>query len=234
MVDPKSLRASGETQVDEVVKIESEKNELAEAPEERVEDHTESPRSKFRSPGFHRMKLAWTGEEGAVVSRATKAVDDQIRSSFSDAFRIMFDLYLIVRIPEVDENGEIIYDSSKLPVWKRGPAGDYIEDWSALNRRQREDFLFRITTRLFAWEQIKDDAWGQAMFAKASWEERFASSYIAPRTGTVDDRTNYARTEAQEERYFGIFLTLYSRKADSIVRTMGLLGQRLKDTFELG
>ena len=77
------------------------------------------------------------------------------------------------------------------------------------------------------------DAWGEAMFAKAMWEETFSIGYSASVSGTIDDRTAAGRIGAAEERYFAIFMTLYSRKAEAITRSMALLGQRLKDTLDL-
>jgi hypothetical protein len=84
---------------------------------------------------------------------------------------------------------------------------------------------------MFGWEQRAADAWGEAMFAKAQWEERFAIDYDAPFTGTIEDRTAKGNIGAREERYFAIFLSLYSRKADAVVRSLALLGQRLKDSM---
>ena len=69
------------------------------------------------------------------------------------------------------------------------------------------------------------------MFAKAQWEERFSIAFDAPMSGTVDDRRAAGNIDAREERYFAIFLSLYSRKADSIVRSMELLSQRLRDSM---
>lgn len=236
MVDStKARRASGATQTEEVTKAETEKNDAAEVAGEEVAGATESPRSKFRAVGFSRMRFDWTGDEAVIVTRAMRSVEDRIQANFRDAFQLMFELFTIVREPVVNpETGEKVVDRFGWPEWKRTVTGDFVEDWSALGRKQREDFIFTITTRLFAWEQARADAWGEAMFAKAAWEEHFANSYVAPRTGTVDDRTNHARKEAIEDRYFGIFMTLYSKKADGIVTTMGLLGQRLKDTLDLG
>ena len=230
---PDTRRASGASQVEEVTKAESDKNDEAEAAGEEVAGATESPRSKFRAVGFSRMKLDWEGEDRQAMSRASRAVDDRIQQNFRDAFKLMHDLFMVVREPVVNpDTGEMVKDHYGWPEWKRTVSGDFVEDWTNLSRKERENFIFTITTRIFAWEQARADAWGEAMFAKAAWEERFAAAYTSPRTGTIDDRTNAARSSSIDERYFGIFMTLYSRKADAIVSTMQLLGQRLKDTLE--
>ena len=66
--------------------------------------------------------------------------------------------------------------------------GGWVEDWSALSLKQRENFLFQITTRMFAWEMAAADAWGESMYARACWEEAFSVAYDAPSVGTIDDR----------------------------------------------
>lgn len=234
MSSPDTTRASGESQLDAVVKEESARNDQAEDVVEDPARSDNSPMGIFASTGLSRMKFQWGGEDAQVVAMAQSSVDDRLRVNFRDAYQIMHDLFMLVRESEVDESGEVMRDQYGWPIWKRTPSGGWVEDWSILNRRQKEDFLFQITTRLFAWEMAAADAWGEAMFAKAHWEERFAVAYDAPVTGTIQDRTSKGRVAAAEDRYFAIFQSLYSRKADAILRTLGLLAQRLKDTLDLG
>ncbi len=229
MADGRTVRKSGLTQAEEVSRDQFDEAEkgLEENPGQ------ESPLSLFRTPGFSRMRFTWNGPDEQIVRTAQKAVNDRIQATFTDAYQIMHDLFIIVRVAEHDpDTGEIKRDAYGWPEWKRTPSGGWEEDWSALSRQAKEDFLFQITTRLFSWELRSADAWGEAMFAKAQWEERFAIDYDAPATGTIEDRTARAKIGAAEERYFAIFLTLYSRKAEGIVRVMSLLAQRLKDTLE--
>src|SRR5690606_17125557 len=122
-------------------------------------------------------------------------------------------------------------DKFGFTIWHKTPSGSYEEDWSRLTRKEKENLLFTITTRLFDWQQRAADAWGESMFAKAVWEERFARDFNAAMTGTVEDRRAHGNREAADEKYFAIFVTLYSRKADAIVRTMELLAQRIKDSL---
>lgn len=228
MVKPAQPRASGETGAEEEVKKASEE---ADQPIAVPNLPGEDPKSKHRTPGFARMRTSWHGDDRAIVQRAKDTVNGQIVVNFNDAYEVMNQIYDLVRSPEVDENGEIKRDQFGWPVWARTPTGGYDEDFTRLSLKQKEDLLFRITTRLFDWEQRAGDAWAEAMFAKAQWEERFSIGFDAPMAGTVDDRKAAGNLEAREERYFAIFLSTYSRKADAIVRTMSLLGQRLKDSM---
>ena len=232
MASSSTVRASGSTQVEEVTKEVSEQNDRDEAHEDPAASE-DSPRSIFRAPGLHRMAFQWSGEDGRVVAQAQGVVEERIQANFRDAYQIMFELFMVVRTPLADGNGDVIRDRFGWPEWRRTESGDWVEDWSALSRKQKEDFLFKITTRLFAWEQRAAEAWGEAMFSKAAWEERFAIGFDAPVHGTIEDRTAKGRIGAVEERYFAIFQTLYSKKSDAVVRTMNLLAQRLKDTLEL-
>lgn len=222
----KRRRASGETAAEEETKKASEELEepvAPELPEERAK--------KWRTPGFSRMKTSWSEEEWVVIAQAHSAVEGRILRNFADAYQVMNEVYEIIRTPQVDGNGEPVRDQFGFVAWKRTQAGGFEEDWSKLGVRQKESLLFSITTRMFNWEQRAADAWGEAMFAKAQWEERFAIDYDAPLVGTIDDRNAKANIGARDEKYFALFLSLYSRKADAIVRSLALLGQRIKDSM---
>lgn len=194
------------------------------------EDHTR----ENRTPGFTRMRTDWHGPEKAQVDSLRGIVDGRIMTLFPDAFVVMADLFEIVREPVFNQaTGEPILDPRGMVVWARNENGAFIEDYSRLGLREREDLLFRITSNLFEWQQTRADLWGDAMFAKAQWEEAFSDGFInTPGTRpTVDDKTNRARSHATDERYFAIFQTLMSKKADAVVQSMELLGQRLKDVL---
>jgi hypothetical protein len=188
-------------------------------------------RTREHTPHFTRMRTEWSGEEGAHVRGLKAIVDGRIMVLFSGAYVLMNDLYTVVREPMVDEDTGLIHtDQFGFPVWVKTESGAYREDYSNLGIRQREEFLFRITTGIFGWKQTAADLWGEAMFAKAQWEEAFSTGFVEP-TGrlTVDDRTQRGRMHSLEERYFSIFQSLLSRKADGIISSLELLGQRIKD-----
>lgn len=227
MVAQQARRASGEPGAVEEAQIQSDEmlqEVSAELPEERARH--------WRTPGMQRMRFQWhSTEERAVIDQARIEATRVITENFRDAYAVMYRIYDIVREP-VLENGEPVVDADGLPVWRIQPDGWYIEDFTKLTRRQREDFLFSITTALFAWEQRAVEMWAEAMFSKAQFEERFAIAYDEPLKGTVDDRTAKGNMAAADERYFAIFMSVVSRKADAVVRSMERLSQRLKDTLQ--
>lgn len=195
------------------------------------EDPTEERTVRFRTPGFSRMRMEWAPMDRPIKDRALAMVEDRLVQEFSDAFQIMHDLFLLVRDPVVDANGEARLDRHGFPVWRKTDSGTWVEDFTKLRRVDQENFLFQITTRMFLWEQKAADAWGEAMFSKAMWEERMALGYDAPMSGTIEDRTAAGRIASADERYFALFLSLYSRKVDALVRSLALLAQRLKDVY---
>lgn len=230
MVKRGKVRASGETTAGETTREEAEK--VDRLPETEVlPDEREI---RFQTPGFSRMRLDWQGEDREVIKRARDAVEGRLLRNFASAYQVMYEVYELVRTPEVDENGEVVRDRYGFPLWRQTVSGDYEEDWSKLTRDQRERFMFTLTTRLFEWSALAADAWGEAMFSKARWEERFSVAFDAPMSGTVDDRKAKGHIGAAEDRYFALYLTLYSRQADAIVRSMELLAQRLKDAMLAG
>lgn len=223
-------RASGQAAASEVAKVESEElgeHVAVELPEER--------RRRFRSPGFSRARIGWGNpDEAMVMARVQVTVQRRLLELFADAYEVINAIYDVVRTPEVDPaTGETRRDEYGFVVWRTNAGGGYDEDFTRLTRAQREHFMFLLTTRLFDWEQRAADVWGEAMYAKAVWEERFAIDYDAPMEGTIDDRRAAANKSAADERYFAVYMSLYSRKADALVRSMNQLAQRLKESLVL-
>lgn len=191
-----------------------------------AEDSLEESKS-WRTPGFQRMRLDWSSGDKDVLSRVKNTVDARLMREFKDAYQLMFSLYEIVRTPASDER-----DQWGHPIdWVRNDAGFPVEDYSKLTLREKENFLFGITTRVFTWSQLAVDAWTDAMISKAQWEERFSTGFTDPDKGTDAARTAAGRLDALDERYFAILLSSYSKKADALVRSLELLSQRLKDTL---
>ena len=231
MVASNKRRAHGETGATEDAKSASE------AMTEEIEQQLPEERARhWRTPGFSRMRFTWaTTEDEVVIRRAQAEVERAIQEMFSDAFVIVSRIFDIVRESEVDAAGATVIDEHGLPVWKRLLDGGYNDDFSKLTRKQREDFMFMITTNLFLWEQRAASVWGDAMFSKAQFEERFAVAYDEPGEirgrDTVEGRTARANAAAAEDRYFAIFLSVLSRRADAVVRSLDRLGQRIKDSL---
>lgn len=188
---------------------------------------------EFARTGLSRMRTTWAPEDADAMAGIHAVVEREVLVHFAGAFQIMNEIYDIVREPSVDTTtGEIEKDQYGFTVWLRTETGAYLEDYSKLGHKEVEHFLFRITTRLFEWEQMAAQLWGDAMFAKALWEQSLAEGYQDARTNgarTVEDRTQAGRVASREERLFGIFRALISRRADAVVRSTTLLSQRLKD-----
>lgn len=211
-------------------------DEIEHAPDDPTVPETDPERTReLRTPGFSRMvaHTDWSSEDAFVVRTLRDMVEGRILTQFAGAYQIMSDIYDEVREPETDAFGNELKDHLGFKIFKRQQTGAYIEDFSRLTTRAREDALYRITTSLFEWEQTAADVWGEAMFAKAKWEERFALAFQIEHQGkdTIEGRTQSGRLGARDDRYFAIYMSLYSRKADAIVRAMERLGQRLKDTL---
>jgi hypothetical protein len=225
----KDIRASGKTAGQEEAERAAKEVDQPIAPE-----LPDEQRKKFRTPGFTRMRFTWLDPEYAIVKRAIDIAEGRIVETFSDMYELMNEIYDYVRTPEVDdETGEILADAYGFRVWKRTPLGAYEEDFSRLTVRQKHDLIFKITTRLFDWEQRAANLWLEAMMSKVRWEEAHGTAFDEPMAGTIDDRTAYANRQVSEDKYFAIFLTTISRRADALVNTMQLLGQRIKDSLEV-
>lgn len=189
---------------------------------------------EFTSLGQSRMRTSWLPGDEDDLTVVHRLVDEILLEQFGDAYLIMNDLYEIVREPKTGPGGVIETDRYGFTKWERSESGSYIEDYSKLGSKEIKDFLFKITTRLFDWEQKSATLWGDAMYAKALWEGRFSRGYLDSRTTvgkTVEDRTQAGRDVAMADRFFGIFQSVLSRRADALVRSMTLLSQRMKDVL---
>src|SRR5690606_9941589 len=99
-------RASGILAAEEDAKAEVEKMEEPVDIALPEEDAT-----KWRTPGFSRMRMEWSPEDSIVLSKAKSIVDGMVIRNFSDAYEIMFKIYDLVRSPVVNiETGEIEVD----------------------------------------------------------------------------------------------------------------------------
>lgn len=220
-------RASGREVADEVGE------EQAKTITEPIEDELLDVEREiiFQSTVMSRFPTDWTKENAQTITRIKHAVDEVMRAHFPDAYAIMDDLYLEVRSPVVNADGEPVLDDHGRLTWERTELGAYVEDWTVLSLKQREEYLLRLTTLLFEWEQTAASLWTEAMFSKAMWVENFAREFNKVVKGTVDDRTNRANHEAAAERYFAVYTSALSRHADALVKSMERLTLRLKDTL---
>lgn len=224
MADPDNERKSGKTTSEEITQQECTDEKLTEPLD--VPDMQEDAPKRLNRPYFQRLRTEWNSEQKMILQRVHGRVEKEIKAEFSDAFEIMYEIYDVVRDRDPDEESG--------DLWLRTPPGSYVEDWSRLNSRQRERFMFLITTRLFEWEQRTSRINFEALFAKAEWEQSFATGFeslptISATRPTVDDRTQRARRTSSDDYYFALIKTYYSRRADAIVRTMSAITQRIKD-----
>lgn len=176
----------------------------------------------------------WSEEDREAMDGVHGIIDRVVLENFGDAYRIMNDLYEIVREPVVLPGGVIATDAHGFTIWERTESGSFVEDYSKLGSKEIKDFLFKITTRLFEWEQRAAQMWTDAMFAKALWEQALSRGYTGAREAggrTVEDRTQIARAAARDPRFFALFHASISRRSDSLVRSMTLLSQRMKDVL---
>jgi hypothetical protein len=181
---------------------------------------------RFRSVNFSRMRTEWQGEDAIKVQEMGRIADGVLANNFADAYWLMERLYRIVRERQVLSGGEVAKDLQGHTKWRRNEMGFYIEDWSRLGDKQRDDFLHELTIHLFEWRQQAEVMWGSAMFAKGIWEEAFALGYTTPKGRlTIDDRTQEGHLASIQERYFAIFEAILSRRAQALIRSL----ERLED-----
>lgn len=229
-MDQENRRANGELTSDEAAKEAGET-----LTDEIVVDQAVEERVKFRTPGFAKMRFDWAHDEDRIVIQSShRRADEVIEATFPDAFILLNRLYEIIREPMVDLNtGEIVHDAQGAVVWKRDPDDRwYIEDWSQLSRKEMENFYGSIVIMTFGLEARRDKIWSEAMYAKGQFEERFAIAFDEPKTGTEGVRKAKGNADAAEERYYALFMSYLSRRADSVVKSMERVSVMLKNLIQ--
>jgi hypothetical protein len=178
------------------------------------------------APAFRRMRTDWNSQDRDVINQVRAAVDGMIMAKFSDLYDLYVEIFSLVR--ERDPNK---LDEWGQPEWRRGSNGLYIEDWTKVTGREREEWLYRITTSMVRWETISVDLWGEAIFARAQFEEAFSKGYeeLENPRATIEDRTARARLRAAEHRYFAVYKSYLSKRGEALVKSAERLGQRIKD-----
>lgn len=192
---------------------------------------------RFDTTGFSRMRTDWDDADRESMGVILAETDLIIRSEFRVAFAVMARLRKLVRIPAADpESGEVLTGPDDRPLWETDEDDLPVENWGLLRDADRASLLFSIASFLFEWELAAVDKWAEAMFAKVQWEDRFSHSFTAlpgvSITGkpTIEDRTQWGQRLSLEERYFAIFKSALSRKADALIRSMIRIQRLLEGT----
>lgn len=196
----------------------------------RPEVETDFEREREFGAGlFSRMRTDWRGEDREAVDLVRHKAQMEIYREFRDVYGIIIDIYMTVRIPKVTPDGEPVFDEFGVePEWERDGFGKIIEDWNKLGFKDREKAILEISTVMLDVEQRAANMWGLSQIAKAQWEDDFVDGFLNSK-GTNDVRTSTGKRQAREARYFAIYQSWVSRKADALARSLERLCQRLKD-----
>lgn len=192
---------------------------------------------QFASTGFSRMHTGWSGDDRDKVLELEALAGEIVKDRFPVAYALMERIRRTVRTQAVDKHtGEFLAYPDGTPVWEKDELGIPVENWSLMNDTDRGDLLGIILTHMFEWELEAAGIWADAMYAKGIWEEKFAQGFTALPPGvvsgkpTIDDRTQWGHKNAVENRYFALFRSSLSRKADGILKVMRALQRHLENT----
>lgn len=222
-----AVRASGRSPAEEATREASKEADRPVEPELDVDR-----RKRFRTTSFARMPLDWSAEDKMMVARIHRTVEKRIQTEFADLLDLWYELLARVREFEYDpDTGAVIPDEDGYPRFRRTSTGAFVENWERITGKERERYIFQITTNLVDWQQRAARMWAEAMFAKAQWEEAYGLGFesIEGAKATIQDREARAKIESSQKRYFAIYVSYYSRVADGYVRSIETLGQRMKD-----
>jgi len=190
---------------------------------------------RFLYTNFSRMRTHWPQEDQVRIDELQRQADEIVRAQFKVAYDVIDHIYRAVREPSYDSvTNKVRLDSAGRPVWITDEFGNPVENWSNLGEDQRSNLLMAITVHLFEWEQMSFKTWAESMFAKAVWEDRFATGFLNPPgvqisgKPTIDDRTQSGHKASIDERYFAIFQAALSKRAEGVVRSMTRLARVLE------
>jgi hypothetical protein len=181
---------------------------------------------QFTHASFSRMRTGWVGDDRDKVLELEALATDMVKNRFAVAFAVIERIRRMVRTQAVSDDGEYRAYSDGTPVWEKDELGVPVEDWGLISDRDRRNLLGTIMTHMFEWELEAANLWADAMYSKGIWEEAFAQGFTAIPPAvvsgkpTVDDRTQWGHQNAAQERYFALFQSSLSRKAEGILRVM--------------
>lgn len=191
----------------------------------------------FRHTSFSRVRKDWIGDDAITRDKIHARAEEIIQAHFRVAYWVMREIHRHVRRPVVDPgSGEIKAYSDGSPMWECDDRGIPVEDWGLLDNTVRSDLLYVIVTHMFEWEQDAAMLWADAMFAKVQWEEAFSGAFInipgSQLSGrpTIDDKTQHGHNYSAQERYFAVFQSALSRRAEALVKSMDRLRWLLEKT----
>lgn len=214
-----------------------------ERPDDPAEEKTLEPdlppdRTKqFRNTSFSRMRRSWVGDDAVALADIEYAAEQAIDNMFRRALRLIEQLQYIAQIP-ITVGDEIQHHPNGTRKVRLDEYGDPVEDWTRLSRADCTNFLFILTTHMYEWESQAVRLWGEAMFAKGIWEQMFSYGFrVLPGAAisgkpTIDDRTQMGHAHSADDRFFGIFCSALSRKADALVRNLNRIQRLLEKTLE--
>lgn len=185
---------------------------------------------KFTHTSFSRTRTEWNGADRDALVVLKAEADRLVRAQFRSFFAIVDRIHRCVRTPLVDEpSGEIKTYEDGTPMWELDEWGDPAEDWNRLDDQTRNNILHSLAIRLAEWEALSADDWAEAMYSKVVWEEKFAQGFVAlpghqvSGKPTIDDRTQFGHRYSSDERYFAVFKSVVSKKADAHVKSAARL-----------
>lgn len=188
--------------------------------------------------GFSRMRTDWRGDDARKIIELEALSDRIIRRRLAVAFGVRERVWHHVRSQAWEEGtGELLTYEDGTPRWEKDEFGVPVEDWGLLADRDRLNLLGVIHSHMFEWEMVRANIWAEAMYAKGEWEEIFSRGYtslpdhVASGKPTIEDRTNHAQKNAAEERYFALFESALSRKADGIIGAVKGLQRFMENTW---
>jgi hypothetical protein len=203
-----------------------------ESPDE-ADIHPDRTRETTHS-SFSRMRRGWKGDDRDTVLELEAMAQDIIRKRFAVAFAVHERIKRLVRKQALDEvTGAYVTYPDGTPVWVKDELGAPVEEWDLMNDRERGSLLDTITQNMFEWELTAASIWAEAMYAKGIWQEVFARGFTAMPgqqvTGkpTVQDREQWGNKNAAEERYFSLFQSSLSRRAEAVLKGMRAMEYRL-------
>jgi len=187
---------------------------------------------------FSRMRNGWAGDDARMVMELEGLSDKIVRSRLAAAFAIIEKIRRHVRVPACNpRTGQVLTYEDGSPQWEKDEFGIPVEQWSLLSDGDRLNLIGLIHTHMLEFEIVKANIWAEAMYAKGEWEEIFSRGYTAlpdhvvSGKPTIEDRTHYSQKNAAQERYFALFQSALSRKADGVVRTLTGLQRFMENTW---
>lgn len=167
---------------------------------------------------FEKIRFNWRPEDQTIKARIGVLVDQEFGKNFYPAIQIFEQFFGAMHVPETQWFGDQevnLRDAHGRQVYKRGPDGHLLEDYTQLTGQDFEVAILRLEKLRLDLRPRLSELLADAVYAKSCAGDFHDDAYHQTYDGTINDRNARANRESRPDRYHAFFRwTLWQTSKD--------------------